>query len=484
MPGIDTTPYTTLGQNQPNLLGSMMQYAYAQNALNQNKLFQQTFQARQRIGQIAAQSRDPQGNFDRMGFINNISGDPVAAPFAAEIINQMANAGMIEANTAKTNLEVSTAKMGAIANAAYAAGNAMTGDPSAPADTTHVLRQAANLLPQVGPDGQPLFDPKQTVAQLTQITQGARTNGDLKARLFQLAQAYQSASDRNGNIGWQTQTDPMTGQPKLVAFNKMQGGPSGAPLPGQSAGPTLPAPATGGGTSAAASQGGAGGGSTVPPAAAVSATSNAAPQASPTQATSSVVGTPMGPTAAQAGGLKYMSDTYYPELQNAARQAQNYLNIVSEGKSLLRDVATGRAAPARLEIARWLTSAGVSEQTARQVAGGDPYNAQALQKLILYIGTQGMRQANVGNAAVRSVQEWNKFMEANPNLANDKQAINKMWDFMQYQSSLVTQEQNEYNGWLRDGKNPTLFPASWNNFVNQQTQKYMQSRQMGVQSGQ
>jgi hypothetical protein len=173
---------------------------------------------------------------------------------------------------------------------------------------------------------------------------------------------------------------------------------------------------------------------------------------------------------------EWINKEYYPQLQTAANASQNLINIVGEGKQLLADATTGRAAPARLEIARWLTSAGISDEVARRVAGGDPYNSQALSKLILYIGTQGMRQANEGNAAVRSVQEWNKFMEANPNLANDKKAITKMWDWMNYQAHLTTQEQKQFNRWSEMGKDTTQFPAEWNDYVEKTTQDYFKSR--------
>lgn len=61
-------------------LESIARFAGIQNALNQNRLFQQTYAARQRSGQILASSPDTETA------IRNLLADPVAAPFAGETI--------------------------------------------------------------------------------------------------------------------------------------------------------------------------------------------------------------------------------------------------------------------------------------------------------------------------------------------------------------------------------------------------------------
>src|SRR5260221_7948957 len=61
---------------------TISKFANIQNALNQNRLFQQSFAARKRMGQIFATSGDPEEALQK------IMQDPLAAPFAGEVIGQ------------------------------------------------------------------------------------------------------------------------------------------------------------------------------------------------------------------------------------------------------------------------------------------------------------------------------------------------------------------------------------------------------------
>lgn len=69
-PATPANPLTTIGE-----------YAGIQNQLNQNRLFQQTFAAKQKAGQIIAASPDLESAF------TNLAKDPQVAPFAGQIIN-------------------------------------------------------------------------------------------------------------------------------------------------------------------------------------------------------------------------------------------------------------------------------------------------------------------------------------------------------------------------------------------------------------
>jgi hypothetical protein len=67
--------------NANNPLGTLATFAGIQNQLNTNRLFQQTFAARQRAGQILSQSPDLEQGLEQL------YRDPVTAPFAAETAN-------------------------------------------------------------------------------------------------------------------------------------------------------------------------------------------------------------------------------------------------------------------------------------------------------------------------------------------------------------------------------------------------------------
>jgi hypothetical protein len=74
---------TVGGQNaQPDPLARLGAFANLQNSMNQNRLFQQQFAAKQRLGQIMAAAPDPESGFAAA------MRDPVAGPFAGEAISQ------------------------------------------------------------------------------------------------------------------------------------------------------------------------------------------------------------------------------------------------------------------------------------------------------------------------------------------------------------------------------------------------------------
>lgn len=79
-------------QTQPsNPLGTVNTFAELQNRLNQNRLFQATFQARGALGELAQQAVDPQtGQIDYDKYGSLISQDPRTAFMAPEMLNQMA----------------------------------------------------------------------------------------------------------------------------------------------------------------------------------------------------------------------------------------------------------------------------------------------------------------------------------------------------------------------------------------------------------
>lgn len=86
-----------LGGGGQNFLGAIGTYADIQNRLNQNRLFQQTFAARQRAGEIMA------GSSDTESAIKNLMADPLVAPFAGETINYLreSNLALIQAQGAQ-----------------------------------------------------------------------------------------------------------------------------------------------------------------------------------------------------------------------------------------------------------------------------------------------------------------------------------------------------------------------------------------------
>lgn len=73
MSDVDTSIYKSLGAN--NQAMSPLQVLQLIGAANQNKLFQQTYDARQAIGDAYKSNVDPQGNIDNRGLIHDIAGN-------------------------------------------------------------------------------------------------------------------------------------------------------------------------------------------------------------------------------------------------------------------------------------------------------------------------------------------------------------------------------------------------------------------------
>ena len=71
------------GLGSGGLLPTLGQFATIQNSLNQNRLFQQTFAAKQRAGQIIAGAPDLETG------IKALYADPNVSPFAPEIVSNI-----------------------------------------------------------------------------------------------------------------------------------------------------------------------------------------------------------------------------------------------------------------------------------------------------------------------------------------------------------------------------------------------------------
>lgn len=103
--GVDTSMYGTL---QPaggiNYLGMLGQSANIQNALNQNRLFQQEFIGKQAVGGIMKQAIDQYGNVDYKKAALLLSTDARTGYIAPQILQQWANKGLLDAQTTAAEL--------------------------------------------------------------------------------------------------------------------------------------------------------------------------------------------------------------------------------------------------------------------------------------------------------------------------------------------------------------------------------------------
>lgn len=434
------------GSSDP--MGTVYKFAAIQNMLNQNQLFQQTYRARQALGPIAQASVGPDGQMDWDKYATLVSTHPETAWMAPDILNNIAQRKLIDAETVNQKLNATEKRLDIFSNLAAGASKTLTGEPGHDIVSWYSDARAMGGI-----------DPTQEKAWIGKLAElNALPVPEQKSRLAQMAmgtaQGRDALSKINGafipdgavdNQGnkypiWMSTVTGNISPAQLSGGGMTQSG-AGAPLPGG-----LPA-----------SQGFPG------------------PAAQP-----AATGVPQAPsqpnlTLRQPGEPLQAAYKYGQGLDDAADYSQRFLNTTKEGEQLLNGAMTGRAIPTRLEIGRWATSAGVDPQKVDQIVGGSANQTQALAKVMLYVGTQAMRQANEGNAAVRSVQEWQKFIEANPNLANDPGAIRQMWDLMKFQSRMTVAEQREYYNWRDSGKDLTKFRPAWNSYADQQMDQYLRA---------
>jgi hypothetical protein len=179
-------------------------------------------------------------------------------------------------------------------------------------------------------------------------------------------------------------------------------------------------------------------------------------------------------TPGEPGPQRKATFEYGAKLDDAAHYATTFLNNLKGGEQLLNRSITGRAAPTLTEIGAWAQAGGLDPKEVDRVLGGSVDATQALGKVMLMLGTQSMKQANEGNAAVRSVQEWQQFINANPNPATNVGAIRKMWHQMKFQARLVQSEQDKYGQWRNSGKDILGFRPAFNQYVDQATDTYLE----------
>lgn len=441
--------YGSLGQggSGANLLGPLASLTEIQNRQNQNQLFQQTFRARAAMGPIIQKHIDPKtGVPDWYGAATEMAINPDTSFMASDFMNQLQNRKLIEADIMQKHMEIADKKFQAFASAS----NALANSPDK-LDRGKLVGAYAGLLPDYA-------SPEEIVSHLSKLGD-INDDASIRAHARQFAIGSLRGSDMLNMNQLQDTRDPYTGAPTKTWFNKQT---LAAQAIGGGAG-GQPGPTTLGTAQAAMAQGGAPGAPGAP-APAPAQPAAAAPAPGPTS---------FGPTPNREAEIEHMGKTYYPQLQKAADQATTFKQYIGEAKMLLKNFDTNRASELRTDMARWGRSVGLPEDTTNKIAGGDVSNAQALQKLMIYTGTRGMAVANEGNAAVRSVQEWNKFMEANPNLTNDPKAITKMYDFMSFLADLTKSEQKQYNTYKSTpGADVTAWPAKWNDIATEMGNRY------------
>ncbi len=432
-----------IGANQQSPLAMVSQFAGAQNALNQNQLFQQTFRARQALGPLAQQSVGPDGQMDWTKYGVLVSTHPDTAFMAPEILNNIAQKKLLDAETMNQELTGYEKRMGITANlaaAAYKDPDVKTG-----ADLT---RMASDMLASGGiKDG----NKQQLISWLTQMAplQGP----ELKQRLGQFAMSQDAGrkalSDINGQFDPQMGFDPATLQ-HVPGWRSSVTGQANPMLPGRAQPQTTvqPMPAA-----AAASAPPAGptpsvpGGDPFAPGPAAQAAPGAAAAAPVQQPPNFQFGTP-GPAQEQkAKDIETMRAGY----NNTSAHAAALQQVADQLQSALGKVKAGAGAEAYQEAAKLLQSLGVSNDTVDKVANGSLPAGQTAETLATQLGTMAVRQlllsqtGGEGSAGRLTNLEFGKIVDIFPHLDTDPRAATAIFNFIRRQNTIANAKATGFN---------------------------------------
>lgn len=424
---IDPSVYAKLGQNQGvNLFGPFAEFAYGNEALSQNRLLMQTYAAKQGIGQAVKMHTDADGNVDWGAAVGTAAAQ--GNPMAAEFRNQVLAGNLTDQETLGVSLDNYKKQTAAIAGAAYAAAQGMTGsNPNAPADTKALMSNVADLLHVTGVNGEQLFPSATLIPHIANIVGQYKTNGQLKAGLMQIAQNGMTASERIGNL--QTESGlyrGAAGQPLPGQVNVMSG--TAQPLQDtQTGGQAAPAPQTG-------------------------------PTPVAPAATAPTLG---GLSPVREAQLKGVGDTYNELQSQVLPQMQTQMVQLQELKSLLKQYPnlTGGGHEFREELARVGQAFGISPDTTDNIINRGAANE--FQKLALQNATSTMTSL-LSHGSRLNLPEFMAGLKANVNLETDPRAVDRVFRFMEKLYGLKSQEFDEFNKWTSRGLDPVKFASAWN----------------------
>ncbi len=483
---VETDIYSTLGQNTPhfNALEMVGQFAQAQNALNQNKLFQLETGARLAIGDImkGAMKEDGQIDYDKAAI--DLSINPKTAWKAPEIINQWIQQQNVKAETLNKNLDYKIKQ-----NTAY--GDGAMSVLQYPDDQllSKTLGKVGELV------GTGMLDKDTAMAHISAMTQMAKDPKQLRQYL-QGAALQSMGSAKAGEMVYGTLNNveaggytsqrlisPMLGTSKEIA--KVEKTPTAGErstlgeaidpdtlqtiqVPRQEQGPMFgglgtPANKLTGGTSANRLTGSDGGGS-LPAAGAqggqpTSQDQSAAPQ---WKNVKSLAPGQQKYLEAAGGDVADMQKTLNSVVESGVGVSQNLKNA----REALKHFKSGGGSEALLEMSRIAQAAGL-DTLANRLAGGDRAAAQIFQKSVMGVVLPQLKQVMQGLGQM-NMAEFDSILKANPNIETDPRAMDTLLGFAERQLKIAQGKQQGLARWTKAKKDPIQFEAAW--------QKYLQDK--------
>lgn len=460
----------------PNPLAIYSQLAGLQHTTQENQLQRQQIGTNQAVSAATQAATDPNtGQVDDNKLIAILSQDRRAQAGLPEILNQVQQHKMSQYSLAMDHL---TNMSGRISTLLKSAPNSLT--------QKDVLQSMGQML------SEGVLTPNEFATETSNLPQN---DADLRNWLTgHLNRNLNSEQKLHAIMGTPTATDtggqvnlsnvsPETGVHPLATITKgispesasqpTQTGVTaqGAPVIGtrgqfaQEAGAPLPqggqvTPAVG----PAAATAMTGSGAAVQPQATGAPAAHAAPPGPPSGGQGGAPGVVMGLGSAKenylAGAGKEAAD-YKNDIDTRTSAGANLVMRMGESLKALGEYKPGASVTIRSQLAQEAQKWGLPQSKVDAIAGGNLGAIQEFQKLAVQQSTEALKQALGSNRI--AVMEFDQFQKANPNLASDPRAIQKMYSFANKVYQRDAAEQQEFASYANSGGDVTQFPAYWQN---------------------
>jgi hypothetical protein len=402
-------PAVALGIRPPEApaspLATVGAFANIQNALNQNRLFQQTFAARQQAGEIMAQSPDLETG------LSNLMRSP-AAPFMGEFLNQVRSSQLAQA-------QYQGAIQGQARDIMGDFGKGLLPLISDPGQWSSIVQ---SKLAQTAPEA------RGAVAEAMNNTRTALMDGlqnmppsQQISELNKRVAAWALASGQNPDAIYAA----MGTVPPQIIQRQVGGGATQPVVVGGLAG-AGPQPAGGGGLG----------------------------QLSPPTLTKSQEGY----TTERGQKMSSYEENLDTSVLNNQLARRNMQEIVDAAHT----AATGGGAETYMRLGQALQALGVSNKTVDAWANGSLAASQVIDKVSLGNAMSSLRQ-QIPPGSRANITEFMAYLQKNPNISTDPRAMLQVFNYWNSIYDKDKAEQQALDKYKSTGGDITRWPATWAN---------------------
>lgn len=403
-----------------NPVSTIAGFAQVQNALNQNRLFQQTFAARQQAGSILAAAPDLETG------LQQLYQNPLTAPFAGEVANSI-RAGQ------QTLTQIQGEQQHQAQSGMEAVFKALPGLYSNPTNQQWQSSMNAALAPLSPVARQRAMDGIESIRMglmdnLPADPQAAQATMRQRIGAFMLGGGVTPEVIRAATGTLAPQVATMTG-------------PAGQSITAVVGGPAVPGAAMGTGAGAS-------------PNSANSPLAGSAP---------GVLST--GPTATQA---KYLTDRgtdmaqYQQHLDANVQTGGLIQQTLQQARDAMSQFKPGGGAEVYEKLGAIAQAFGAAPALVDKISNGNLAASQEFQKLMTNTTMGQIREQLSGLGGSRlSQMEFATFNKNNPNIDTDPRAIEKIFNFWTSLYQRDRAEQAGLNNYLGNGGDISKWPATW-----------------------